>query len=215
MQWRDVERNCMVAGGERARARGRDIEGCAARAIGEIGPRGEHEIGIHALRGSDIVGEHTVHFIGPNERLELVHRAEARRVRVGCRGCGAFSTGGRTAFMRCAICRDRDRAVSARAATDPIDAVGKARPFASFGNTASRYEWRTRRARPRTMRRNAGPFEDLSHDVHRAAAGGHRPDVVSRSHLDEASVRCDAAEPATVKANSPRVRVRLKEANLE
>jgi 4-hydroxy-tetrahydrodipicolinate reductase len=45
---------------------------------GLIGERGPQEIGIHAIRGGDIVGEHTVLFAGPGERLELTHRASSR-----------------------------------------------------------------------------------------------------------------------------------------
>ncbi|MDH7508111.1 MAG: 4-hydroxy-tetrahydrodipicolinate reductase [Methanomassiliicoccales archaeon] len=36
------------------------------------------EIGIHSLRGGDVVGEHTVVFAGNRERLELTHRAHSR-----------------------------------------------------------------------------------------------------------------------------------------
>jgi 4-hydroxy-tetrahydrodipicolinate reductase len=36
------------------------------------------ELGIHALRAGDVVGDHTVFFAGPYERLELTHRAHAR-----------------------------------------------------------------------------------------------------------------------------------------
>lgn len=36
------------------------------------------EIGIHAVRGGDVFGEHTLYFLGPAERLELVHRASSR-----------------------------------------------------------------------------------------------------------------------------------------
>ena len=35
-------------------------------------------IGVQAVRGGDIVGEHTVYFCGEGERLELTHRATAR-----------------------------------------------------------------------------------------------------------------------------------------
>jgi 4-hydroxy-tetrahydrodipicolinate reductase len=45
---------------------------------GEVGARTDKEIGIQALRGGDIVGEHTVFFIGPGERLEITHRASSR-----------------------------------------------------------------------------------------------------------------------------------------
>lgn len=46
---------------------------------GLVGPRDPHEIGIHALRGGDVVGEHTVVFAGDGERIELTHRAGSRR----------------------------------------------------------------------------------------------------------------------------------------
>ena len=35
-------------------------------------------IGFHAVRGGDVVGDHTVLFAGPGERLELTHRAHSR-----------------------------------------------------------------------------------------------------------------------------------------
>lgn len=45
---------------------------------GIIGERGDREIGVMAMRGGDIVGEHTVYFIGMEERIELTHRAASR-----------------------------------------------------------------------------------------------------------------------------------------
>ena len=45
---------------------------------GMVGARPEHQIGVHALRGGDVVGEHTVSFIGNGERIELVHKAHNR-----------------------------------------------------------------------------------------------------------------------------------------
>lgn len=45
---------------------------------GVIGERTAEEIGIQTIRAGDIVGEHTVYFAGPGERLELVHRAHSR-----------------------------------------------------------------------------------------------------------------------------------------
>ncbi len=45
---------------------------------GLVGERTRDEIGIHAVRGGDIVGEHTVYFAGPGERIELTHRASSR-----------------------------------------------------------------------------------------------------------------------------------------
>lgn len=40
--------------------------------------RTNNEIGISTLRGGDIIGEHTVYFIGNEERLELTHKAASR-----------------------------------------------------------------------------------------------------------------------------------------
>ncbi len=45
---------------------------------GAVGARHSGEIGIQALRGGDIVGEHTVMFIGSGERLEITHRTTSR-----------------------------------------------------------------------------------------------------------------------------------------
>ena len=45
---------------------------------GRIGARRPEEIGIQVVRAGDIVGEHTVLFGGPGERLEITHRAHSR-----------------------------------------------------------------------------------------------------------------------------------------
>jgi len=45
---------------------------------GIIGERSKKEIGIQTIRAADIVGEHTVYFAGPGERIELTHRAHSR-----------------------------------------------------------------------------------------------------------------------------------------
>jgi len=45
---------------------------------GNLGERDPSEIGIHSIRGGDAVGDHTVVFAGPGERLELTHRASSR-----------------------------------------------------------------------------------------------------------------------------------------
>ncbi len=47
---------------------------------GKSGPRPENEIGVHAIRAGNIVGEHNVMWVSPYERLELSHRAESRDV---------------------------------------------------------------------------------------------------------------------------------------
>lgn len=45
---------------------------------GLTGPRPPDQLGIMALRGGDVIGDHTVFFLGEGERLELVHRASSR-----------------------------------------------------------------------------------------------------------------------------------------
>jgi len=45
---------------------------------GEVGARRSGEIGVMALRGGDVVGEHTAFLIGTGERVELTHRATSR-----------------------------------------------------------------------------------------------------------------------------------------
>jgi 4-hydroxy-tetrahydrodipicolinate reductase len=47
---------------------------------GITGERKRSEVGIHSLRGGDVVGDHTVVFAGMGERLELTHRAGDRAV---------------------------------------------------------------------------------------------------------------------------------------
>ena len=45
---------------------------------GIVGERTNSEIGIHAIRGGDVVGDHTVIFAGNGERVELTHKASSR-----------------------------------------------------------------------------------------------------------------------------------------
>jgi 4-hydroxy-tetrahydrodipicolinate reductase len=47
---------------------------------GLTGERTRKEVGVHALRGGDVVGDHTVLFAGPGERLELTHKASDRAI---------------------------------------------------------------------------------------------------------------------------------------
>ncbi len=47
---------------------------------GIIGARPKEEIGVMALRGGDVVGDHTVYFFGPGERIEITHRAHSREM---------------------------------------------------------------------------------------------------------------------------------------
>ena len=46
--------------------------------VGNIGPRPPREIGMHSLRGGDVVGDHTVLFAADGERVELTHKASSR-----------------------------------------------------------------------------------------------------------------------------------------
>ena len=60
-------------------ARGRDIKKDVIYGReGETGAREKGKIGVLALRGGDVVGDHTVSFFGDGERIELVHKASSR-----------------------------------------------------------------------------------------------------------------------------------------
>jgi 4-hydroxy-tetrahydrodipicolinate reductase len=62
-----------------AEALGRDYNQVANyHREGMCGERSQQEIGMQTVRGGDIVGEHTVYFIGMGERIELTHRAMSR-----------------------------------------------------------------------------------------------------------------------------------------
>ena len=62
-----------------ARALGRDLARTAVHGRkGEIGERDSKAIGFHSVRGGDIVGEHTVMFIGEGERVEITVRSNSR-----------------------------------------------------------------------------------------------------------------------------------------
>lgn len=47
---------------------------------GDVGARPRGEIGVSAVRGGDVVGEHTAYFFGAAERLEITHRATSRAI---------------------------------------------------------------------------------------------------------------------------------------
>lgn len=72
--------------GEAGQKSRRDVHG----RHGDVGARTRTEIGLHALRGGDVVGDHTVYFLGEGERIELTHRATSR---------DAFASGA----VRCAM----------------------------------------------------------------------------------------------------------------
>lgn len=47
---------------------------------GIIGERPQKEIGVQTLRGGDVVGDHSVFFFGPGERIEIKHQAHSREM---------------------------------------------------------------------------------------------------------------------------------------
>lgn len=56
-----------------------DDVACKSR-DGIIGPRPQGEIGFATLRGGDVIGDHTVIYAGPGERVEIAHKATSREV---------------------------------------------------------------------------------------------------------------------------------------
>ncbi|MDR0274325.1 MAG: 4-hydroxy-tetrahydrodipicolinate reductase, partial [Burkholderiaceae bacterium] len=62
-----------------AQALGRDLKQCAVyQRHGVTGERDPSSIGFAAIRGGDIVGDHTVLFAGTGERIEISHKASSR-----------------------------------------------------------------------------------------------------------------------------------------
>ena len=62
-----------------AKALGRDLKDCAVYAReGHTGPRDPSTIGFSAIRGGDIIGDHTVMFAGAGERIEISHKSSSR-----------------------------------------------------------------------------------------------------------------------------------------
>jgi 4-hydroxy-tetrahydrodipicolinate reductase len=71
----------LMFGRAAAEGRGIDLAKHSARGRdGETGARKAGDIGFASLRGGTVVGEHSVIFAGPAERVELVHRAEDRMI---------------------------------------------------------------------------------------------------------------------------------------
>ena len=62
-----------------ASALGRDLKDCAVYAReGHTGARDPSTIGFAAVRGGDVVGDHTVMFLGDGERIEITHKSSSR-----------------------------------------------------------------------------------------------------------------------------------------
>lgn len=71
----------LALGRAAARGRGVALDEVAVRGRdGLTGARRPGTIGLSALRGGDVAGDHTVLFAGDGERLELTHRATDRRI---------------------------------------------------------------------------------------------------------------------------------------
>jgi 4-hydroxy-tetrahydrodipicolinate reductase len=71
----------LLLGEAAASGRGIDLAGHSARGRdGITGARQSGEIGFAALRGGSVAGDHTVHFLGADERLSLTHLAENRSI---------------------------------------------------------------------------------------------------------------------------------------
>ncbi len=62
-----------------AAALGRHLKDCAVFARhGHTGPRDRASIGFSAIRGGEIIGDHTVLFAGSGERIEITHKSDSR-----------------------------------------------------------------------------------------------------------------------------------------
>lgn len=68
---------------------GEVVAGARQRTLGDVAvmdrsgrrqPRGPGQVGFQVVRGGDVVGEHTVQFLGDGERLEITHRATDRSI---------------------------------------------------------------------------------------------------------------------------------------
>ena len=78
-------------------ATGKDLgESAVFGRQGRPGARPRGQIGIHAVRGGDVVGEHRLYFVGLGERVELAHVAHTR---------DAFAQGALRAAKFLARCR--------------------------------------------------------------------------------------------------------------
>ena len=71
----------LLLGEAAATGRGLDLAGHSARGRdGITGARQSGEIGFASLRGGSVAGDHTVHFLGADERISLTHLAENRSI---------------------------------------------------------------------------------------------------------------------------------------
>jgi 4-hydroxy-tetrahydrodipicolinate reductase len=71
----------LLLGAAAAAGRGIDLAAHSVRVRdGHTGARKAGDVGFASLRGGSVVGEHSVIFAGPHERLELIHKAEDRMI---------------------------------------------------------------------------------------------------------------------------------------
>ncbi len=71
----------LMLGEAAATGRGVDLGDVSQRVRdGHTGPRKSGDIGFAALRGGDVVGDHTVIFAGEGERIEIAHKASSRTI---------------------------------------------------------------------------------------------------------------------------------------
>lgn len=71
----------LLLGEAAARGRGTTLRRVGKRGRdGQAGPRAKGEIGFAALRGGDVVGDHTIIFAVEGERVELTHKASSREI---------------------------------------------------------------------------------------------------------------------------------------
>lgn len=69
----------LMLGQAAAKGAGRDLSACAVyERYGHTGARDARTIGFSTVRGGDVVGDHTVMFLGEGERVELTHKASNR-----------------------------------------------------------------------------------------------------------------------------------------
>jgi 4-hydroxy-tetrahydrodipicolinate reductase len=71
----------LLLGHAAAEGRGIDLDRSSVRSRdGHTGARPKGHVGFATLRGGSVVGEHTVMFAGPDERIELTHKAASRDI---------------------------------------------------------------------------------------------------------------------------------------
>lgn len=69
----------LMLGEAAAKGAGRDLKTCAVyERYGHTGARDAKTIGFSTVRGGDVVGDHTVMFLGEGERVEITHKASSR-----------------------------------------------------------------------------------------------------------------------------------------